>query len=93
MLFRSQNTHYPIFLNNNLFRRDEIKFVERNNDNISELYSLSDFKTAGKMGVRKSDDYMKNYFVSQYEAIKDVDFSPLFQITDFRRKKSRWKEK
>ena len=45
------------------------------------------------MGVRKSDDYMKNYFVSQYEAIKDVDFSPLFQITDFRRKKSRWKEK
>lgn len=31
------------------------------------------------MGVRKSDDYMKNYFVSQYEAIKDVDFSPLFQ--------------
>ena len=74
MLFRS-----PIFLNNNLFRRDEIKFVERNNDNISELYSLSDFKTAGKMGVRKSDDYMKNYFVSQYGAIKDVDFSPLFQ--------------
>ena len=45
------------------------------------------------MGVRKSDDYMKNYFVSQYEAIKDVDFSPLFQITDFRIKKSRWKEK
>lgn len=32
-----------------------------------------------KMGVRKSDDYMKNYFVSQYGAIKDVDFSPLFQ--------------
>ena len=31
------------------------------------------------MGVRKSDDYMKNYFVSQYGAIKDVDFSPLFQ--------------
>ena len=26
------------------------------------------------MGVRKSDD-----FVSQYGAIKDVDFSPLFQ--------------
>ena len=26
------------------------------------------------MGVRKSDDYMKNYFVSQYGAIKDVDY-------------------
>lgn len=87
------DTHNPIFLNNNLFRRDEIKFVERNDDNISELYSLSDFKTAGKMGVRKSDDYMKNYFVSQYGAIKDVDFSPLFQKLIFRRKKSRWKGK
>lgn len=32
-----------------------------------------------RWGVRKSDDYMKNYFVSQYGAIKDVDFSPLFQ--------------
>lgn len=87
------DTHNPIFLNNNLFRRDEIKFVERNDDNISELYSLSNFKTAGKMGVRKSDDYMKNYFVSQYGAIKDVDFSPLFQKLIFRRKKSRWKGK
>lgn len=45
------------------------------------------------MGVRKSDDYMKNYFVSQYGAIKDVDFSPLFQKLIFRRKKSRWKGK
>lgn len=73
------DTHNPIFLNNNLFRRDEIKFVERNDDDISNLYSLSDFKTAGKAGVRKTDDYMKNYFVSQYGAIKDIDFSPLFQ--------------
>lgn len=73
------DTHNPIFLNNNLFRRDEIKFVERNDDNISDIYSLSDFKTAGKAGVRKTDDYMKNYFVSQYGAIKDIDFSPLFQ--------------
>ena len=26
------NTHNPIFLNSNLFRRDEIKFIERDND-------------------------------------------------------------
>lgn len=74
------NTHNPIFLNSNLFRRDEIKFVERNDDTgNSELYSLSDFGTSGENGVRKNEDYMKNYFVSRYGAIKDIDFTPIFE--------------
>ena len=74
------DTHNPIFLNSNLFRRDEIKFVERNSDNYtSDLYALSDFGTSGDKGVRKNEDYMKNYFVSQYGAISDIDFSPLFK--------------
>ena len=73
------NTHNPIFLDRNLFRRDEIKFVERDdNTHYSTHYSLSDFGTAGKDGVRKTGDYMKNYFVSRYGAIRDVDFSDLF---------------
>ena len=74
------NTHNPIFLNRNLFRRDEIKFVDRNEtDHISELYSLADFGTSGKNGVRKSDDYMKNYFIDRYGAIRNLDFSPLLE--------------
>lgn len=74
------NTHNPIFLNSNLFRRDEIKFVERDDTtHESSLYSLSDFKTAGKTGVRKGGDYMKNYFINRYGAIKDIDFSPIFE--------------
>ena len=74
------NTHNPIFLNANLFRRDEIKFVERNSETgISELYQLSDFGTSGTTGVRKGEDYMKNYFINRYGAIKDVDFSPIFE--------------
>ena len=74
------NTHNPIFLNANLFRRDEIKFVERDDTtHASEHYSLSDFKTSGERGVRKGEDYMKNYFVNQYGAIKDVDFSWIFE--------------
>lgn len=74
------NTHNPIFLNCNLFRRDEIKFVERNEaTHNSEHYSLADFGTNGEKGVRKSEDYMKNYFISHYGAIKDVDFSPIFE--------------
>lgn len=74
------NTHNPIFLNSNLYRRDEIKFVERDeNSHASSHYSLSDFGTAGKSGVRKNEDYMKNYFVDRYGAIKDVDFAPIFE--------------
>lgn len=74
------NTHNPIFLNSNLFRRDEIKFVERNDEtNLSIHYSLSDFGTSGKNGVRRHEDYMKNYFISQYGAIKDIDFTSVFE--------------
>lgn len=74
------NTHNPIFLNSNLFRRDEIKFVERDdNDHYSTLYSLASFGTTGDKGVRKHEDYMGKYFISQYGAIKDIDFTPIFE--------------
>ena len=72
------NTHNPIFLDSSLFRRDEIKFVERDEKtNHSHHYSLSDFKTAD--GIRKGEDYMSKYFLSRYGAIKDVDFSPILE--------------
>ena len=78
------NTHNPIFLNANLFRRDEVKFVERDDDtHFSNLYSLADFGTSGKSGVRKNEDYMKNYFVDRYGAIKDIDFTPIFEAMSY----------
>lgn len=73
------NTHNPIFLNSNLFRRDEIKFVEIDDAHSSTHYSLSDFGTAGKTGVRQNEDYMRNYFIDRYGAIKDIDFTPIFE--------------
>ena len=72
------NTHNPIFLDASLLRRDEIKFVEREDETGGSIhYALSDFKTAN--GVRKGEDYMNNYFVSRYGAIKDVDFSTILE--------------
>jgi hypothetical protein len=75
------NTHNPIFLNSSLFRRDEIKFVERDDQtHLSYHYSLSDFPTATSKngpGVRKGEDYLNNYFIDKYGAIKDVDFSQI----------------
>lgn len=74
------NTHNPIFLNANIVRRDEIKFVERDDEtHLSTRYSLSDFKTSGSNGVRKADDYLKHYFLGRYGAVKDIDFYDLFE--------------
>jgi AAA15 family ATPase/GTPase len=74
------NTHNPIFLNANLFRRDEIKFVERDeNTHDSIHYSLSDFGTSGENAVRIHGDYMKNYFIGRYGAITDIDFTSIFE--------------
>ena len=72
------NTHNPIFLNKNLLRRDEIKFIEKK-ENSSIHYSLSDFGTTGEKGVRKEESYMKNYFINKYGAINDIDFSDIFE--------------
>ncbi|MCI8272905.1 MAG: ATP-binding protein [Clostridia bacterium] len=71
------NTHNPIFLNNALFRRDEIKFVDKE-ENSSIHYSLSDFGTNGLNGVRNTEDYMKNYFINKYGAIRNIDFTNIF---------------
>ena len=76
LIFTTQN---PVFLNNNLFRRDEIKFVERDDETkCSDLYSLSDFGTRGTT-ARKGKDYMNNYFMNKYGAIRRIELSDIFE--------------
>lgn len=72
------NTHNPIFLDHSLFRRDEIKFVEFDDDS-SVTYSLSDFSTSETTGTRANSDYLKNYFVNRYGAISDIDFTDVIK--------------
>jgi len=73
-------THNPIFLNANLFRRDEIMFVERDEkSHLSTLYSLADFDNIGRTSAGQGEDYMKNYLAGRYGAIKDIDFAPIFE--------------
>lgn len=70
------NTHNPVFLNGNLFRRDEIHFIERDDETQGSVhYTLADFDGEGA-GPGRGADYMKNYFGSRYGAIRDVDFTP-----------------
>ena len=73
------NTHNPIYLNKSLFRTDEIKFVNRDDEtHYSELYSLSDFGTKGDSRAKNTSNYMVNYFINRYGAIRNVDFSDIF---------------
>lgn len=73
------NTHNPLYLNNNLFRRDEIKFIDRDDETkCSRHYSLSDFGTKGT-NARKGKEYMNNYFMDEYGAIRDIDFTDIFE--------------
>jgi AAA15 family ATPase/GTPase len=68
-------THNPIYLNNKIFRRDQIRFVEKDTDSYeSVIYSLADF---GAEEVRNDHNYLINYFKGNYGALPFIDFSKL----------------
>lgn len=71
-------THNPIYLNNKIFRRDQIKFVEKDKDTFeSTIYSLADF---GSTDVRNDQNYLINYFKGKYGTLPYIDFSKLFSV-------------
>ena len=67
------STHDTVNLNKETFRRDEIWFVEKNNNGVSELYSLSDYMIEDEKGcakkVRNDATYNKDYLTGRYGAI------------------------
>lgn len=71
------NTHNPIFLDSSVFRKDEIKFVDRDENEHSIQYALSDFEAEEEDHWK--EDYLNNYFVGKYGALKDVDFSSILE--------------
>ena len=68
-------THNPIYLNNKLFRRDQILFIEKSKDDFSSsIFSLADF---GSEDVRNDENYLINYFKGKYSALPYIDFAQL----------------
>ena len=55
-------------MNNEIFRRDEIWFVAKGNDQNSKLYSLVAFKTGNGETIRKDAKYDKQYLEGKYGA-------------------------
>ena len=62
-------THDIWQLSNELLRRDEIWLVDKNQDGVSDLYSLADFKDEDGNKVRRDEALAKNYLTGSYGAI------------------------
>lgn len=64
-------THDTNLLDNRLFRRDQIWFVEKDRTGATDLYSLAEYK-----GVRNDSTYEKDYIKGRYGAVPyigDID--------------------
>ena len=62
-------THDIWQFSNDLLRRDEIWMVSKNNDGVSELYSLAEFRDEDGNKVRRDDVLSKKYMAGNYGAI------------------------
>jgi len=74
LVFTSHDTWQ---LSNNLLRRDEIWFTDKDSNGVSSLYSLADFVDEEGVRIRKDESYEKNYLLGKYGAIpslKTIDF-------------------
>jgi hypothetical protein len=65
-------THDISILNKSQFRRDEIAFVEKNNQEESSLFTLSDLK------VREDVSFSKDYLQGKYGAIQVINYDAIF---------------
>ena len=71
-------THDTWQLSNQLLRRDEIWFVEKDTRGLSTLYSLADFVDEDGARIRKDESYEKNYLLGKYGAIPDLKRIDMF---------------
>ena len=72
-------THDTWQLSNQLLRRDEIWFVEKDIRGISTLYSLADFIDEDGSRIRKDESYEKNYLIGKYGAIPTLKSIDIFR--------------
>lgn len=68
--------HDAILLDKDIFRRDQIWFVDRNQFGISELYPMSDFKATD--GLRSMSDFRKKYLNSDFGAAESLEITDEF---------------
>lgn len=62
-------THDNYTLSKDIFRRDQIWFVEKDKNAVSDLYSLAEYKLDDDKKVRKDASYNKDYLLGKYGAV------------------------
>ncbi|WP_252250675.1 ATP-binding protein [Clostridium sp. ZBS13] len=62
-------THDNYTLTRDIFRRDQIWFVEKDSNSVSHLYSLAEYKTEDDKKVRKDASYNKDYLLGKYGSV------------------------
>lgn len=62
-------THDTNLLRKDLFRRDQIWFVEKDKEGVSDLYSLVEYKINQATSVRNDASFEKDYLQGKYGAI------------------------
>lgn len=62
-------THDTNLLRKDLLRRDQIWFVEKNKEGVSDLYSLVEYKINQATSVRNDASFSKDYLAGKYGAI------------------------
>lgn len=72
-------THDTWQLSNQLLRRDEIWFTEKDEQGISTLYSLADFVDEDGVRIRKDESYEKNYLIGKYGGIPALKSINIFK--------------
>nr|WP_330388651.1 ATP-binding protein [Marvinbryantia formatexigens] len=72
-------THDTWQLSNQLLRRDEVWFTEKDEQGISKLYSLADFIDESGSRIRKDESYEKNYLIGKYGAIPTLKSIDIFK--------------
>lgn len=72
-------THDTCQLSNQLLRRDEVWFTEKDEQGISKLYSLADFVDESGARIRKDESYEKNYLIGKYGAIPTLKSIDIFK--------------
>ncbi|MCD8295972.1 MAG: ATP-binding protein [Prevotella sp.] len=63
------STHNTNLLRKDLLRRDQIWFVEKDKQGVSDLYSLVEYKINQAQSVRNDASYQKDYLIGKYGAI------------------------
>ena len=69
-------THNPIYLTGDIFRRDEIMFLEKDKEtHLSKGFTLHD------LNIRNDENYLKNFINGNYMRINPIDFNEIYNDT------------